>query len=125
MKIINFKNVEDLIFKDTNLFNKLSSVGYKNYFYQWKLSIQSPALRQLGKKSLLDFLNVFPLDQSHQDILETHFDDKVKIQKLNYNIVENYKIPLNEACDKLCEIENFGYFETARDGNYLYISFWR
>jgi hypothetical protein len=72
----------------------------------------------------LDFLN--ELDQ-FGDILEGYFGEKVLIEKINYNMVQHEKIPLKDIdlCNTLCKINDFNYFTTWRDEEYLYISFWR
>ncbi len=126
MKIINFKNIEELIFQDPNILNVIPR-EYKDYILQWKLSKQNPSLKQLGRKAILDFLNSFPIESYHQTILENYLNEEIVIEKFNYNIVENIKIPLNdlEICDVLCKINDFEYFDTFRDKDHLYISFWR
>ena len=83
-------------------------------------------LREVGKQAMLDFLN--EVNNDHLSLLEDYFDERVVVEKLNYDIVENVKLPLSEAgmvCDHLCRIEGFNYFSTWRDESYLYISFWR
>jgi hypothetical protein len=82
-------------------------------------------LREIGKQALLDFLNM--LDDSDIEILEQYFGEKIEVEKLNYSIATNHKIPLSEskACEVLCGIEGFNYFSTWRDDEHLYISCWR
>jgi hypothetical protein len=124
MKIVNFSNVEELVFYDKNLQNILPDHMF-GFFEQWRLSKRLPFLRNVGKQALLDFIN--SLNEEDINILELYFGEKIIVQKLNYNIVENLKIPLNNAqiCEALCEIQSFNYFSTWRDEQFLYISFWR
>lgn len=120
--LLNFLNVEDMVFYDTVLQNQLPKHMF-SIFEQWRLSKRVPYLREIGKQALLDFLN--QLSDSDVKVLETYFDKKIVVEKLNYSIVLNLKIPLNEICDELCKIEGFNYSSTFRDDKHLYISFWR
>ena len=82
-------------------------------------------LKQVGRSAMLDFLNHI----REEDIakLEEFFGERIIIEKLNYSTVKNLKIPLSQKdiCQKLCEVIGFNYFNTWRDDEYLYISFWR
>ena len=122
MKILNFSNVEEIIFYDKNLQNILPNHMF-NYFEQWKLSQRFPYLKKIGKLAVLDFLN--NINDNEIEILENYFGERVVVERLNYNISENLKIPLDNMCDALCKIESFNYFSTWRDEKFLYISFWR
>lgn len=87
--------------------------------------MQVPYLKDLGKQSLLDFLNTVSNDEI--EVLEAYFGEKVYVEKLNYSIAHNMKIPLCNAqiCQELCSLTGFSYLSTWRDDEYLYISFWR
>ena len=84
-----------------------------------------PVLRQIGKKSKIDFLDA--LEDKHVDLLEGYFKDRIYLEKTNCRFIENYKISLkeDEICDILNKINSFPNFCTWRDQNYLHISFWR
>lgn len=122
---INFTNVEPLIFENADKIQPLLPSYYSSFFEQWKLGRQLPMLKQVGRSAMLDFLNHI----SDEDIakLEEFFDERIVIEKLNYSIVQNLQIPLDQKdiCQKLCEIIDFNYFSTWRDDKFLYISFWR
>lgn len=124
MIILNFANVEELIFHDRSLQNLLPAEFF-SLFEQWRLGIQFPALKQLGKHAILDFLN--QLNEDHVEILESYFQEKIILERLNYSVVKNIVVPLEEmeACRALCEISEFSYFSTWRDKDSLYITFWR
>ncbi len=121
---LNFSNVEELIFYDTTIQNKLPSHMF-SIFEQWRLSKRVSYLREIGKRALLDFLN--QLNDSDLPILENYFGEKIIIERLNYDIVQNIKLPLSEVgiCAELCNTEGFSNFSTWRDNEHLYISFWR
>lgn len=124
MKLINFSNVEELIFFDQDVQKALPPHMF-GLFEQWRMAQRIPFLRQLGRQALLDLLN--GLTDVEITILENHFGEKIIVERLNYNIVQNITIPLSELalCETLCEIQAFGYFNTWRDQDFLYITFWR
>lgn len=124
MKYINFSNVEELIFFDKKIQSLLPQRMF-NIFEQWRLSQRVSFLRDIGKRALLDFLN--SLENEDIDVLEEYFNEKIVIEKLNYSIASNYKIPLCkcELCKELCSMEWTGNFNTWRDKDFLYITFWR
>lgn len=121
---LNFSNVEELVFYDTEV-QKLLPVHMVGLFEQWRLAKRVPFLRDIGKQAILDFLN--NLNESDVEILEHYFGDKIILEKLNYSIALNFKVLLTDSklCEELCAVEGFNYFSTWRDGEYLYISFWR
>lgn len=121
---INFKNVEELIFSDENAQAVLPPY-FVSYFESWKLSKRIPALKQLGKTSVLDFLN--SLKDEHVVLLESFFGEKIEIEPLNYKAIRDVKIPLSETdiCKCLCEHKGFSFLNIWRDEKYLYISMWK
>lgn len=124
MKYLNFSNVEELVFYDRDLQSRLPIYMF-SLFEQWRLAQRVPFLREMGKQAILDFLNC--LDEDHLDILEEYFGEKIVVEKLNYSIALDLRIPLNETtlCRELCQIEGFNYYSMWRDEDFLYISFWR
>lgn len=84
-----------------------------------------PSLAPTGKQAILDFLNTITDDE--KDVLEAYFGEKIVVEKLNYSISMQVKVPLNESdlCEELCQIEGFNYYSTWRDEDFLYVSFWR
>lgn len=124
MKYLNFLNVEELVFYDKELQQRLPMHMF-SLFEQWRLAQRVPFLREMGKQAMFDFLN--GLDEDHLAILEEYFGEKIIVEKLNYNIAQNFRIPLNDTtlCRELCEVEGFNYYSMWRDEDFLYISFWR
>ncbi len=122
---LNFKNVEELIFYDTSLQNLLSPDHF-SIFEQWRMGQRIPYLKEIGKQAILDFLNT--ITEADVQVLETFFDDKIIVEKLNYSIVLDMKVPLSdekELCEQLCNVEGFNYVSTWRDAEFLYLSFWK
>jgi hypothetical protein len=120
--IINFSNVEKNIFENEEL-RRILYIKYNIFFSQWIIGKQVPSLKQVAKKALFDFLNNFK--EEDLPILEKHFNEKITIEKLNYDVIKSLKIPINEICDFLDELEGFNYFTTSRDADYIYILGWR
>jgi hypothetical protein len=122
---LNFSNVEELVFYDKEA-QKFLSPNYFSIFEQWRIAKRLPMLGGIGKQAILDLLNNLTSDDI--DSLETYFGEKVVVQKLNYSVNQNLKVPLADAnivCRTLCEVVDYNYFATWRDEEFLYISFWR
>jgi hypothetical protein len=119
MITINFITVQKLIFTDQEVQKKLPE--FKNLFQQWKLGLFAPSLRPKAQKALLDLLN--QLGDKHIHILEAHFNEPVKVEKLDYTLVKSYTMNLSET-----QIENLGIegeLFLHRNANQLYIGSWR
>jgi hypothetical protein len=119
---LNWTNVEELIFYDSDVQNLLP-VHMFSIFEQWRLAKRVPFLRELGKQALLDFLN--QLTEKDINVLESYFKKKIFVEKINYSISLDLKIPLSNICNELCHIEGFNYTSTFRDEEYLYLTLWR
>jgi hypothetical protein len=124
MKYINFSNIEELIFHDRRL-QSLLPPQMRSHFEIWRMSKLVPMLRPTGKQSLLDCLN--ELTEKDIKVLEEYFNDKIVVEKLNYSIVLDTKVPLQDfsICEELCEVEGYSNFTTWRDDDFLYITHWR
>lgn len=124
MKYLNFSNVEELIFYDREAQKALPAHMF-SLFEQWRLGQRLPMLKDIAKQAALDFLN--SLEDEDVTALEEYFGEKIIVERLNYNIAQSLRIPLNEStiCNLLCDIEGFVYFSTWRDADFLYITFWR
>ena len=116
---ININNVEDLIFYDRKLRRLLPH--YKSYFDQWTLAYVTPGLKGLGRRTVLEFLNI--LSQEDIKALEGHFKDRVEVVKLDTKLVENHKFPIEDAEDGLDGL--YGNLSLYRDEKHLYVCSWR
>ena len=120
MVTINLRNIEEFIFHNQKLRQKLPE--FKYYFHTWELSFQHPAMRHLKKEAILDLLN--HLNKRHLEILEDHFQAPVTIDKLNNRIVRNYKFSIEEAEEELNKAEEFANLALYRNRDQIYISIW-
>ena len=122
---LNFSNIEEMIFYDTEV-QKMLPPSYFSMFEQWRIAKRIPVLSGIGKQAVLDLLNT--LNEDDVFMLGQYFKEKIFVQKLNYSSALNIKVCLkekNEICHALCEVADFIYFNTWRDEEYLYVSFWR
>ena len=124
MIILNFSNVEELIFYDIEV-QKLLPPDMFSIFEQWRLAKRVPYLKSIGKQAIFDFLNV--LSENDEIVLELYFGEKIHVEKLNYKLSKNLTIPINKSniCEELCKIEEFNYYSTFRDQDNLHITFWK
>lgn len=118
---INFSNIQQLIFQDSELQSKLPE--FKDLFQQWKLGQFVPSLRPMAQKALLDLLNQLGCEQIH--ILELYFKTSITIEKLNHTLFDNYVLPLSEADEQIGDLGIEGEMFLHRDENHVYIGVWR
>jgi hypothetical protein len=116
---IDLVNAEELIFYDSNIRNIFPE--FHQLFQQWDFSKLSPALRPLGKKSIVDFLNA--LTKEHNDKLSEYFKTKVTIDNLDYSIVKNTQISLNEL--SAIHLAGLSNIAISRREDQIYICSWK
>ncbi len=121
MIVLDFTNVEELVFYNTDL-HQLLPLSASIIFEQWKVAASIPLMHSTAKRCVLDFLN--QIDPEQLEILETYFADKIIVEQLNYNIVQNKTAPLDSCCDILCT-SDFPYLTISRDADNLQITYWR
>jgi len=117
MIILNLQNIENLIFYNDKMQSLLPE--YKHLFDSWKLSTKHPFLRNLGKRSIVDFMN--SLTESNIAILSKYFGDTIKIEDIDYHIVKHTAQSINE----LHLEDTFLNVVLYRNKDQLYISSWR
>jgi hypothetical protein len=119
--ILNLQNVEDLIFFDKKIWDILPE--FRSLFEQWALSKRVPGMQNLGKRSIIDFLN--NLEQSHLNKLEEHFNDIILLDKIDYHTVHNYNGNIEKIQSELCRFEGFVDFFIYRKGDQISLTFWK
>lgn len=122
MITLNFANVQELVFRNPDIHSLL--LEYQDCFQQWKLGQMIPSLRPTAQKALLDFLKNLTIDQI--TILETYWQDTVKVERLDYTLIKNYKVSVSESEDWIQKIDGLeGEIVLYRDADTVYISCWK
>ncbi len=118
MLIINFNNVENLIFYNAKVQALLPE--FKHLFDSWKFAAKNPSFRNLGKRSIVDLLN--HLTENNIEILAKYFGSEIQIDRIDYHIVKNseYSIDTTEVLQNA-----FSNIVLFRKNNNLYVSSWR
>lgn len=111
---INFLNVEKLIFENPEIREKLPE--FKDIFQQWKLGKMIPALKPTAQKAVLDFLN-----NVDPETLKKCFKEEITIQRLDYTIVKNKVVSIDDV-----DLEGMdGELFISRSGDRLYLGSWK
>ncbi|MCK9458568.1 MAG: hypothetical protein M0R80_02930 [Proteobacteria bacterium] len=118
MLIINFNNVENLVFYNEKVQALLPE--FIHLFNSWKFAVKNPSFRSLGKRSIADFLN--HLTEDNIEVLTKYFGDKIQIDRIDYHIVKNseYSVDTTEVLQ-----DAFSNIVLFRKNNHLYVSSWR
>ena len=104
------QNVEQLIFYDKQAQRLLPELA--DLFCNW-----------LGNKSArLEFINM--ITQAQLDKLSSHFGSPVSVQKLDYHLVNNAAVHVNELEDYLNSSESKNV-SIGRNGEQVYLSSWK
>jgi hypothetical protein len=119
--IINFKNIEDIVFYDQSVKKKMPE--FTHLFDQWKLSQQIYGLKTLAKRSVFEFLN--SLEEKHIKILSEHFGVDVQIEKIDHRLVVNTDIDLKAEDDQFCKYFGYSNFCITNTDKGSFITFWR
>ena len=115
-------NVEELIFMDKGLCKKLPD--FKISFDHWKLGSTTPGLRTLAKRAILEFLA--SLEDNHINIIENHLKMRINVDKnLDPRTVRDIKSTANSLNETLKRLNPKGNFSISRDGEQVYICFWK
>ncbi len=120
--LIDLNNIEELIFYNQEI--QVSLPEFKPYFDSWRLSVQAPYLRNLGKRAMIDFMQ--EIQPIHISIIESILKIKISFDKLDYHSVKN--IQFNIEDDYVNELNNLNWVGDIcihRTSNQIYISYWR
>jgi hypothetical protein len=117
---INIKNIEEIIFYDKILTEKLPE--FRHLFDQWRLAQRVQSLKNIIQGSIFEVLN--SLNEKHIKILEEYFSEEVFVNKINNKLVANFELSLDDP-DKLCEFAEYRDFCLHRNKDQFSITFWR
>lgn len=119
--IINLQNLEELIFFEKKVWSLFPEFRY--LFDQWAISKRMPGMQNLGKRSLIDFLN--SLEKEHIDKLEEYFQDTILVDKIDYHTVKNYNTTIEKIESELCQFQGFSDLSVFRKGDQIKITLWK
>jgi hypothetical protein len=119
MLTINIQNIEELIFNDSKIHKLLPE--FQNTFFQWKFGKRNN-LRTLVKNSVFEFFDL--IEDRHIKRLEGYFGEPVTINTIDHHLIKNVKLPISNEL-QTHEYEGYENFTAYRDGDHLYLCFWR
>lgn len=119
---ITLHNIENLVLENSEIRRKL--VAYKALFHTWALSRQSSSLKSMGQKVAIEILD--KLTDKDLAVISEVLGEDVKVEKINHNVVEHYNCLVDKAekvlnANPIIKEAFFAY----REGDALYVSFWR
>ncbi len=112
-----------MVFFNSEL-KKLLSDDFQTTFNSWALSQKDPALRAFAQKMLILFVN--QVKEKHIKIMSEYFNEEVVVERINTNVATHSEFSIHEAEEKLRSqpILKEAFF-AYREGEQLYLSFWR
>lgn len=118
---INLSNIEEIIFKDDSIWSRLPRLA--QHRGNWKLSLITPGLRDLGRRAFIAFMN--DLRDDDIDVLNDHFGDYVQVERVSNDMVRTVEAGHEEIAERLCLVDGFSDFCVTADGNRVSVTFWR
>ena len=119
---INLQNVEELLFKNTEVINTLQDL--RHIFDMWLMGYRLPLMSNFRLQAKIDLLNY--IDDAHIEKLAKIFNDIVFVEKLNYHIVKNLYFSLDYPIeDELIKHNSFYELALCRNKDEIYLTMWR
>lgn len=121
MLIINLRNVEKIIFRNSALKKLLP--GFQEFFKQWTTAQINPHMRMMGKQAVIDLLAT--INEKHLKVISEFLKMSVDVDKLSNRAIVKFDTTIDKLEDKLNELQEFGHYFIYREGEQVYISSWR
>lgn len=118
---INIQNIEEIIFYNQQVWNLIPDM--KNYYQQWSMSQRVAGLKELGKRTIIEFMQA--LTESHLKKLEEYFQETILVQKIDTRILVSLSFDKNDLEQNLCKYDNYKDFFISRNKDQVNICFWR
>lgn len=116
---INFQNAEELIFSDRKVQELFPES--RHLFDQYRMSVMLPGMRQMGQRSILQFLE--SVDEGSVARLEKHFGEQVSVSRIRHRSVEDASFQIGDDL-RLCEFSGHKEFCLTRSGEKVSVTFW-
>jgi hypothetical protein len=121
MLVLDFSNAPRIVFGDPVLRGRLPE--FQSLYDSWLSSRRASALRQQGNKAVMDFLAA--VEPRHLEVISGHVGEEVRVEKLDYHIVKDVKIPIVNLGDALNAPGGYVNFAVTRDATDATVCFWR
>ncbi len=118
---LNLQNIEEAIFFDKKVQGLLPE--FRHLFDQWSISKRVPGMQNLGKRTVIEFLN--SLEADHVRRIGEYFGETIIVDKIDGNLVRDYEGDSELAEDDLCQFAGFKDCAVYRDCGRVYITYWR
>lgn len=119
---INLQNVEELLFKNSEIKNALPEL--RHIFDKWLLSYRLPTLSNMRKEALIEMLN--SIDAVHLEKIANQLGDMIFIEQLDYSIIKNLEFSIKDSIGlELTKYESFNNIAISRNASQVYITIWR
>ncbi len=118
---INLKNIEEIIFYNSEVWKIIPELS--QYYSNWMMSKNVPGLRDLGKRTLLKFLQ--DINQESVSKLELFFKEPIMLNKINDNVVTNIETRLEDIEKHICSLERYEDMCITRKEYNVSITTWR
>jgi hypothetical protein len=118
---LDYSNVEELVFENKRVMASLPQ--YKHLFDSWSLSKRVPTLKNLGQRSLLDFLE--SVTEDDVEIISIVTNKDVVFQELNLQIYFDIKSKLENLENELSSVSNILDMCAYRNKNEVKVFLWK
>ena len=90
---------------------------------QWRLSRLSPSLREMGRRSMSEFLK--SSKGRYEKVLADIFGVSVTIDSLESRLVNNLEFSADEEFPDIDTNESYTGLSASRVGDRIFVTFWR
>jgi len=100
------------------------SDDFKDTFNSWALAQKDPVLRPMAQRMLILFVN--QVQEKHIKIMSDYFNEEIKVERIDPNVATHMVLNIYEAEEYLKAnpvLKEVMY--AYREGEQLYLSFWR
>lgn len=121
MPILDFQTAQDIVFSSQEMRRLLPA--HSALFDFWLSSVQAPALRQIGRRAILDFLqNVTPEEMG---MLSRHLGQDLSIDSPDHRIAKDVRCGCEELASTLAASDGYAHFAITRGKEEVKVCFWR
>src|SRR5450432_2798568 len=107
---LNFETAERLVFQDPAMRRIIPA--FSHLINQYALGLRIPALKSLGQRSIIEFLE--KVEPHHLAAISSYLHQEVVKEDLDFNIVKDVKISKDELCEFLCDFKALPNFTISR-----------